>query len=67
MAPDKILPIPLMEQSNPVYDLLIDSCMIIEGQLQPNVLRDALTELVNRWPILGSRVARNKKVKFHLQ
>ncbi|KAF9017975.1 hypothetical protein BDZ89DRAFT_1140296 [Hymenopellis radicata] len=66
MAPDKILPIPLMEQSNPVYDLLIDSCLIVSGQIQPNVLRDALTELVNRWPILGSRVARNRKNRFEL-
>lgn len=59
--PDKVIPIPVIEQANPVKDIIIASCNVIKGRLDPNVLKAAMTELVARWPVLGSRMAKDTK------
>lgn len=64
---DQIIPIPIMEQSCPNNETILSIGLIVCGRLNPDVLRNALTELVDRWRILGSRIVRNKKVLFKNQ
>lgn len=57
-----IIPLPLTDQASPARDIIIQTCLIVAGRLDPQVLIKALATLVNKWPILGSRLVRNKKV-----
>ncbi|KIY66900.1 hypothetical protein CYLTODRAFT_422984 [Cylindrobasidium torrendii FP15055 ss-10] len=65
--PDKVIPIPIIEQGNPVKDIIIASCNVVKGRLDPDVLKAAMTELVSRWPVLGSRMAKNTKGLLELR
>ena len=61
---DAVVPLLLTDQGNPARRLIIRTCLIVTGRLDPHVLRKALAKLVDKWPRLGSRLVRNKQVRI---
>ena len=59
---DAVVPLLLTDQAVPARDIIILTCLIVAGRLQPEVLKKALRNLVDKWPRLGSRLVRNKQV-----
>ncbi len=63
---DTVVPIPTRELSDPVDELMIFTCLIVQGRLDVEALSDALSKLVDHWPILGARLRRRGKVSEYL-
>lgn len=59
---DTIQPVPLTDHMVPLNDIIITASLIIAGQLDPQVLRDAFAKLVDQWPKLGARLVKGKAV-----
>ncbi|KAF9017691.1 hypothetical protein BDZ89DRAFT_1074626 [Hymenopellis radicata] len=58
---DTVVPIPTRELADPVDELMIYTCLIVQGQLDVDALSAALSKLVDHWPILGARLRRRGK------
>lgn len=58
---DEIVPVPLLDQGLPCRSL-IDVCLVVDGPLRPDILRDSFKELVTLWPELGARLVQNQEV-----
>lgn len=59
---DEIVSIPLLDQGLPMRTL-VNACLVVDGWLQPEILRESFKELVKLWPKLGARLVRNKQVR----
>lgn len=59
---DRVVHLPILDQTFPARDTIISSCNVVRGRLRPARLRESLDELVSRWPILTSRVEANPRV-----
>lgn len=60
---DLVLEIPVMEQSYPIDEIIITTCLLVSGKLDTTIVHHALSELVQRWPVLGSRIRRGANVR----
>ncbi|KAF8918378.1 hypothetical protein CPB85DRAFT_1558231 [Mucidula mucida] len=65
---DTVVPIPTRELSDPVDELMIFTCLIVQGRLNVEPLSDALSKLIDHWPILGARLHRRGKrsLEYHI-
>lgn len=61
---DTIEPLPLSDHMDPLIHNIMTAALIVAGRLDTEVLRVALTKLVDAWPKLGTRMVKGKNVRM---